>query len=224
MQARVGLRVELLAPLAMAGPGAGRATPMFRDANRATCAKELKRLELQAGKVAKLSKNASDRVARARAARMLWVTVRDLHQPTILALSDVGILGEQRQSLEEVALRRANAEVTAQEAEMGFLQLVASRTRLADVSNVSNAAARGRPVNKLAMEVIRILHGEFEPLTGKQPTRTVKSDHPGSPASGDFFNFVRDVFAALRIDANPEAYVRAILKERKPVVSDKAVT
>ena len=224
VQARVDLRVELLAPLAMAGPGAGRATPKFRDANRATCAKELKRLELQAERVAKLSKKARDHLARARAAKMLLDTVRDLHQPTILALGDVGILGQQRQSLEKVALHLVKAEVIAEEAERGFLQLVASRARLADVSNVSNAAARGRPVDNLAMGVIRILHGEFEPLTGKRPARTVKSDQPCSPAAGDFFNFVRDVFLALRIDANPEAYVRAILKERKPVVSDKPET
>ena len=153
---------------------------------------------------------------------MLCDTVSDLHQPTILALGDVGILGEQRQSLEEVALRLTNADVTALEAEIKFLQNVASRAMRADVSNISNVPVRGRPVNNLAMGVIRILHGEFEPLTGKQPTRTVRSDHPGSPVSGDFFNFVRDVFVALRIDAKPEAYVRAILKERKPAAPGKA--
>ena len=71
-EARVGLRVELLTSLAMADAGAGRAPPMFRDANRATCAKELKRLELQAERVTKFAKEARGQVARARAARMLW--------------------------------------------------------------------------------------------------------------------------------------------------------
>ena len=69
VQPRVGLRVALLAPLAMADPGAGRATPKFRDANRATCARELKRLEIQAGRVAKLSKSAHDQKGRAKAAK-----------------------------------------------------------------------------------------------------------------------------------------------------------
>jgi hypothetical protein len=200
---------QLLTGFANPDPTAGRITPNFSNASRSTCARELKCLGVQAGRLAKLATSHPDSIRLARAAKRLRTTVHELHQPGILALADKGFLGGHRIAIRQTANRIAEARSCQSGEDIRLLEFAAECAKRSAVGPVANSSNRGRPANERIRILLRVLHRQYQELTGKRPTITVRPDYPGSPASGRFVELVRQVFSALAISASAEAAVRA---------------
>jgi hypothetical protein len=195
-------------------PKAGRVPPNFRNATNPTCAKELKRLAGQAGRLAKLARPPLDRARLGAAARRLTATLRELHQPTILALADAGFLGGERLALLGIAGRIAQAREGASEDELWLLRYAADCAGRSREGPTGGAHCKSRPINQRVRVIVRILYDQFYNLTGRRPTITVNPSHLNSPASGAFLYLVRQVLSALAISASAEAAIRTELKGR----------
>ena len=195
-------------------PKAGRVPPNFRNATNPTCAKELKRLAGQAGRLAKLAQPPLDRARLGSAARQLAATLCELHQPTILALADAGFLGGERHALLDLARRIAEVREGASGDELWLLRYAADCASHSRQRPTGGAHSKGRPINQRVGVIVRILYNQFYTLTGRRPTITVNPSHLNSPASGAFLYLVRQVLSALAISASAEAAIRTELKGR----------
>ncbi|MFI5020866.1 MAG: hypothetical protein ACHQRJ_04320 [Alphaproteobacteria bacterium] len=206
--------VNLLALMTDNNPKAGRPPAMFRDAANSTCAKELARFARQARKVLKLASCPQKAGERAQAAKRLDATIGDLHKPTILALANAGFgcFGE-REALCRIAHRIAEAEGGLSEEEVRILQQAVECAHRADVYAIPKSLAKGPPVNNRVRKVGKILLDAYEELTDKKATVIVKPDD--NKASGPFLKLVRDVLAALNIEASAEAVARQAIARKK---------
>lgn len=73
-------------------------------------------------------------------------------------------------------------------------------------------APKGRPRKQRATEMTKAAAQSFERLTGQRVSISVRGDPP--KAFGTFLDFLRELFAALGIEASPEAQARSYLKEK----------
>ena len=174
----------------------------------------VKRLAGQAGRLAKLARPPLDRARLGAAARRLTATLRELHQPTILALADAGFLGGERLALLGIAGRIAQAREGASEDELWLLRYAADCAGRSREGPTGGAPCKSRPINQRVRVIVRILYDQFYNLTGRRPTITVNPSL-NSPASGAFLYLVRQVLAALAISASAEAAIRTELKDRR---------
>jgi len=119
-----------------------------------------------------------------------------LHQPAILALAKFGFCRGEEISSEK-------------------LRAIAKKAAESDLSWVPEKVPGGRPQNRRAHAVATLLAYYYEMLTGKKPTRTVDPYKVHDAAGGQFFEFVREIFAILNLKVNIEDVVRAAIKQRK---------
>jgi hypothetical protein len=132
----MGRITHMLAIMTDENPKAGRPSPQFRYAAKSTCAKELRSLAVQARRTVELASSPEDRIKFTRAAKRLAVTAENLHQPTILALADVGFFGLKRMALPDVARRIAKVVESPSKEDIQVVKFAASAASCADVSNI----------------------------------------------------------------------------------------
>lgn len=161
--------VSRLAKIAIDRTKPNQAQNAFAPANRATCEAELNSL--------------------IRVADDLVNIVSGLHQPTILALADAGLL---RAHLHQIAVQIKEAVARA------------------DVSKVDPQLPKGRHRDEFARMIAGYLANQFHFLTGETPTIRVHTPpHPSAgKAYGPFLELITDVFSAMNIKASPETFAR----------------
>jgi hypothetical protein len=206
---------QMLVAMKDPDPKAGRIPPNFRNASDSACAKELNQLAVQARRLAQLTRSPLTTARLARAARRLAATIRELHQPTILALADSGFLGGERLTLLGIARRIAQAREGVSEDDLRLLRYAADCASRSHMRPMRRSHSRGRPINLRVRAIVRILYDQVYELTGHRPTITVNSGRLNSPASGAFLCLVWQVLSALAISASAEAAVRVELNARK---------
>ncbi len=193
---------------------------------------ELVELEERANGLA----NKIDRKMRTKRAReQLAKHIRDLHLPTIAALSEAPeVITPYFEAQLPEKLER-DIDVTSREmrfwAEIAKLAAIEMRRPEADGSSEAEdselsrrfpEAARvrvgfqrprtrdvGRPQNRLAQNVANELAHKYFMLTGKQPTvsTVVGGENEGMPY-GPFLDFTREIFALLNIEPDALHYAR----------------
>jgi hypothetical protein len=168
--------ITTLTGIAVARMHPSAAPNAFAPANRVTCEAELA-----------LILSAADTMKRA---------IEELHEPTISALANVGVL---RSDLHRWAIELREA------------------VERADVSDVPATLRRGRHRDDFAKRIAAYLASEFQFLTGCRPTMRVRTDaHAQSgTAYGPFLEFVTNVFRAMGIKAAPESFARAAVNTLK---------
>ena len=77
-----------------------------------------------------------------------------------------------------------------------------------------------RPKKNAATGVARTAIEVYERLTGENAT--VITDQRDNRAKGPFLDFIRELFAALDIEASPELRARAVLEDRRGFAKEKA--
>lgn len=132
-----------------------------------------------------------------RLAARLDNQISRLHEPSVVALADEGILTFQASN---------------------HARLIAERAASAGAKIALNPPHdRGRP-RKLAAEAIAtIVSAGYSSLTGKTPT--ISTNWSTGRAGGPFLHLLAEVFAALKVRASPEAAARKLirnLKRREP--------
>lgn len=115
--------------------------------------------------------------------------IESLHEPAITALADAGLWD--RSSVKRYA------------------KTIADTARAADLSEVPEKQGGGRP-SGMPLNITKILAGDYEVLTGAEPTR---SDGRNSA----FLDFVTEIFQILGVQASPEWMVRSALEFRRTV-------
>jgi hypothetical protein len=124
--------------------------------------------------------------------------------------------------LEGTDLEAQNLALTAQGllGLAGIIQAINLEGPLIEFADAAQTAAMakaappgkpGRPPAAAATRVGLYLYQEYERVTGKCPTLTVRDNR----ASGPFFDLVKAVFDALGIKAKPEPTVRRVMEEMK---------
>lgn len=119
--------------------------------------------------------------------------VTTLHEPTVVALANQGLLTHQlERSLRSVAAAAAKA---------------------SPGSMVSEKPVKGRPEKLGARAIAGVVAANYKALTGKKPT--VSTDWRTGKMRGPFYELMSEIFRLLEVDASPEASIRNILKTRK---------
>jgi hypothetical protein len=166
--------IKLLAKIAVDRSKPDQAGNAFKRANRRTCEAQLRSIL-----------NAADALISA---------VNELHEPTILALAQVGVMRT------DLLLRATH------------IKEVVGR---ADLSQVVSRLPKGRPSDEFARDIASHLASNFQLITGKRPTIGVHAGtHPETgQAYGPFIELVTRVFAAMGIRARPEFFAREAVKD-----------
>ena len=160
--------------------------------------------------------------------------IRNLHQPTILALSESPqaitpyfVRGLPDKLEGNDPLTSAELRFWARTANLALVEMhrplaakdpatAAYHMRFPDAARVQKGfrppATRnhvGRPQNRRAQNVADELARQYSILTGKRPTITVIAGREGEgTAEGPFLNFTREIFALLDINHNALHYAR----------------
>jgi hypothetical protein len=206
------LRIYSVMLAGLAGLAPTKGSPMFHGASAGTCAKELWQTASQAQR---LTKEIITPKARRGVARRLSETMTELHKPTILALADSGMFGAGRQSISTIAERIARTGERPTQSETRLLQRMSICAAGATVTQPRLEPMRGRHVNNYVMGVTRIAASAYRELTGRSPTRTVRSDKLCSRVEGQFVSLLRAIYRALGVKASAEAYSRAVIAEER---------
>jgi len=77
----------------------------------------------------------------------------------------------------------------------------------------------GRPEERLAAEVSRAVLRAYEILTGKRAGITTSALEEGYPRSGEFLDFLTEIFKALEIQASPDSQAKKV-RAGRPVPWD----
>jgi hypothetical protein len=93
----------------------------------------------------------------------------------------------------------------------GLLNELADAAQIVATAKAASSGKAGRPPKSTAENIVTYLCQEYERLTGKPPTLTVRDGRAG----GAFLDLVKAVFDALRIKASPEATVRRVIEKIK---------
>ena len=151
-------------------------------------------------------------IGRGTAQRELWELsklacrlgghIKRLHQPTILALADVGILGAVRIELPQELCR------------------LARQAACADVSDLPLKAKRGRKEDIRAFKIGRIAGRVYYDLTGQLPTFT--TDPGTSRLSGQWPTFLRSVLDVMHMDHSADYLARKIAEAMRPMSGQPA--
>ncbi|GBG16034.1 uncharacterized protein NMK_3658 [Novimethylophilus kurashikiensis] len=132
----------------------------------------------------------------AKQAKKLLSQLKYAHQTTILALADQGFW-------------RIDADLEC------LLKTLSNQASQAKVGQVSTATTGGRPENRKAHYLARVLAHYYYKLTGKKPSRSSSAKHPHG-----YINLVESMFELLAIDpANSDHYARLAIREFNASIS-----
>ncbi len=133
-----------------------------------------------------------------RSVELLINQLEALHQPVILALANKGIMVSELVP----ALRKIHAPA-----------------RAAKLGRLRRRKVRGRPQKLVANAIARILASNYKTLTGK--AAKVATDWDTGVAYGAYLRLVRDVFKALKVNANPEHTARNATRRKRRKIAQK---
>ena len=130
-----------------------------------------------------------------RHARKLATLFECLHEPAILALAEVGLVGAIRLGLPPE------------------LRLIADQCEMATIENSSINARRGPKENTRAITLGRIARKAYRDLTGRDPTFT--TDVRTSARTGRWPRFLEAVFQAMHTDGYGDHLVATLAAENR---------
>lgn len=140
----------------------------------------------------------------------------ELCEPAFTALADGGLLQIQHRRASIVLGSDGTRSSSVENFDLqGVLRRVAEMARNARLDDVPESQGRGRPSDGLVFAVSSILAADYSTLTGNAPTVATRNNGVQDVPYGPFFDLVSDVFAAIGIDASPEAAARAAVKRYK---------
>lgn len=182
-EARIPAIVSVLMDVALTSPGkTGELPAVFSPIGRKTCERELAVLTAAATRLAD--------------------ALEQLHEPTVLALAQVGFAASQRRGLPDM------------------LRAVGDQAKRADVSEVALRSGRGRRPDRRSEAVARIAGSAYRSLTGKRPTYT--TDPTTSRRSGNWPAFLQAIFAAIGIEGAGDHWARTVADKMR-MISDGTV-
>jgi hypothetical protein len=164
-----------------AGGQPGSVPPSFSPIGRAACQQELTDV--------------------AKHARALEAAIERLHEPTILALAEVGFFGEARFGV-PAELRR-----------------IVDQCETASVAHVPVRARPGRKEDVRARTIARIAARVYSDIIGRHPTFT--TDALTSKITGQWPHFLKSVFQAMRIEGYGDHLMRRVAGEVRPTHDDQ---
>jgi hypothetical protein len=184
-QAAIGRFVATMTRLAETARGTPGTNPdRFAPVGRAACERELRDV--------------------AKHARALAAAIERLHEPTILALAEVGFFGEARFG--------APAE----------LRRIVDQCETASLVHVPGRAGLGRKEDLRASTIARIAARVYRDITGRPPTFTthVFTSH----IAGKWPHFLYSVFQAMRMEGYGDHLMRRVTDEMRPAHDDQIGT
>jgi hypothetical protein len=137
----------------------------------------------------------------AKHARALAAAIERLHEPTILALAEVGFFGEARFGLP---------------AKLGR---IVDQCETASVAEAPVRAGLGRKEDVRAKTIARITARVYRDIIGRHPTFT--TDVFTSDITGQWPHFLKSVFQAMRTDGYGDYLMRRVAGEMRPAHDDQ---